>query len=149
MNRFRYPILISLIITLVVLTLYAFENHIKILKTIELDTINLRFFMRGQKNITDNIAIIAIDQESITKIGRWPWKRDKISDMIVLLKEVGAKTVGLDIIFSEPSNLTELDKVKNLQHLVETSKSNIPDTISKELSNLKESFNTDEYFSNI
>ncbi len=50
----------------------------------------------------DKIAVIAIDDESISNIGRWPWPRSYLAEMIGALNKGGAKTVGLPIFLSEP-----------------------------------------------
>lgn len=48
-------------------------------------------------NATDKIAIIAIDDQSIEKIGRWPWPRSILANMIKKLSKVKAKVIGLKI----------------------------------------------------
>jgi serine/threonine-protein kinase len=50
----------------------------------------------------DKIDIIAIDDRSIANIGRWPWPRTKLADMIIALHQGGARAIGLPIILSEP-----------------------------------------------
>jgi len=51
---------------------------------------------------SDKIAIIAIDDESIENIGRWPWPRDLHAELINRLAEGGAKVVGQTVFFLEP-----------------------------------------------
>jgi len=51
---------------------------------------------------SDRIAVIAIDDESIANIGRWPWPRDVHAKMIDLLAEAKAKTIGYSVFFTEP-----------------------------------------------
>jgi CHASE2 domain-containing sensor protein len=48
------------------------------------------------------IAIIAIDQQSIDNIGRWPWPRDVHARMVDKLAQAQAKVVGTTIFFAEP-----------------------------------------------
>jgi serine/threonine-protein kinase len=48
------------------------------------------------------VAVIAIDDQSIANIGRWPWPRDVHAQMIRKLKEAGAKVVGYASFFFEP-----------------------------------------------
>src|SRR3954471_564746 len=49
-----------------------------------------------------NIAIIAIDEESLDKIGRWPWSRDVLAKMTDQLTGAKAKVVANTILLSEP-----------------------------------------------
>jgi serine/threonine-protein kinase len=51
---------------------------------------------------SDKVAVIAIDDQSIANIGRWPWSRDLHARMTDLLAAAGAKAVGNTIFFSEP-----------------------------------------------
>jgi eukaryotic-like serine/threonine-protein kinase len=50
----------------------------------------------------DKIAVIAIDDESIANIGRWPWPRDVLASMIATLSKGGAKVISNTILLSEP-----------------------------------------------
>lgn len=49
-----------------------------------------------------DIVIVAIDDESLAQIGRWPWPRAVHATLLNRLTEEGARAVGLDIILSEP-----------------------------------------------
>jgi len=51
---------------------------------------------------SDKIAVIAIDDQSIANLGRWPWSRELHSDMIDMLSKSGAKTIGETVFFLEP-----------------------------------------------
>ena len=51
---------------------------------------------------SDKIAIVAIDEESIDNLGRWPWPRSVHAKMIQKLSKGGAKVIGLPIAFTEP-----------------------------------------------
>lgn len=50
----------------------------------------------------DRVAVIAIDDESISNLGRWPWPRDRLADMIKQLADGGADVIGNTILLSEP-----------------------------------------------
>ncbi len=48
------------------------------------------------------ISVIDIDEESIAKIGPWPWPRERIADLVeILFASYHARAVGLDIVFPE------------------------------------------------
>ncbi len=45
--------------------------------------------------------LIAIDDESVQELGRWPWSREVIDQITKNALASGIKTIGFDIIFSE------------------------------------------------
>jgi adenylate cyclase len=52
----------------------------------------------------DGPIIVAIDEPSFAEIGlQWPWPRDLHGRLVTALRKAGAKVIGVDIIFSEPS----------------------------------------------
>ena len=51
---------------------------------------------------SDKIAVIAIDKQSLDNIGRWPWSRDIMADMVEKLAAAKAKVIATTIFFSEP-----------------------------------------------
>ncbi len=51
---------------------------------------------------SDKIAIIAIDKQSLDNIGRWPWSREIMADMVEKLAAAKAKVIATTIFFSEP-----------------------------------------------
>ncbi len=50
----------------------------------------------------DDIVIIAIDQDSLSQLGRWPWSRQVHADLLQRLKNEEAASIGFDVIFAEP-----------------------------------------------
>jgi len=50
----------------------------------------------------DDIVIVAIDEQSLREIGRWPWSRRTHAELIRTLSAAGAKAIALDIVFAEP-----------------------------------------------
>lgn len=51
---------------------------------------------------SDRIAIIAIDDQSVSNIGRWPWPRDVQAQMIDKLAAAKAKTIVNTVFYLEP-----------------------------------------------
>ncbi|OEH85287.1 hypothetical protein BHU72_04105 [Desulfuribacillus stibiiarsenatis] len=49
------------------------------------------------------IVIIAIEDESLEVLGRWPWPRDYHGELLRVLSEGNPAVVGFDLIFAEPS----------------------------------------------
>lgn len=52
--------------------------------------------------VARDVVIVAIDDISLARIGRWPWPRDVHARLLDVLTDAGSRAVGLDVIFSEP-----------------------------------------------
>ena len=80
------------------------------------------FGVRSSSRIPSNkIAIIAIDDQSIDNIGRWPWPRDIHAQMHDILAQGGAKAVGQTVFFSEPQLDPGLQFIRELRQAFEES----------------------------
>ncbi|GMQ99784.1 MAG: hypothetical protein BMS9Abin18_0609 [Zetaproteobacteria bacterium] len=62
----------------------------------------------------DNIVIVAIDDDSIDRMGRWPWPRAIMAKMIEKLSSAGARLIGVDVFFSEVQTDQNLQSFKQL-----------------------------------
>lgn len=69
----------------------------------------------------DKIAVIAIDDESISNIGRWPWPREIHAKLIDMLSGAKAKIIGNTVFFSEPQIDPGLVYVNKIAQLYSTS----------------------------
>lgn len=49
-----------------------------------------------------DVVIVAIDEESLSQLGRWPWSRRLHAALIDRLAAEGAKLIALDLVFAEP-----------------------------------------------
>lgn len=50
------------------------------------------------------VRIIDIDDESLAKIGQWPWPRTKFAELVEKLSRQGAAAIAFDIAFAEPDH---------------------------------------------
>jgi adenylate cyclase len=48
------------------------------------------------------IRIVDIDDQSLSKLGQWPWPRTVVAQLVDRLREAGAAVVAFDIDFAEP-----------------------------------------------
>lgn len=72
-----------------------------IIESFELRFSDVKFKVRGESSSTANVALIAIDDDSLREVGRWPWGRDNMSLMAANLNKWGTSSIGYDVIFSE------------------------------------------------
>ena len=56
------------------------------------------------------VVIVDIDDDSLRRIGQWPWPRTRIAELTRKLNDAGAAVIGLDIILAEP-DLTSPENV--------------------------------------
>ncbi|MEK7568856.1 MAG: adenylate/guanylate cyclase domain-containing protein [Patescibacteria group bacterium] len=61
--------------------------------------------------VSSNILILEIDNQSIEKIGQWPWRREVFAKVFSLLNKSKPKSVGLDVMMSEPSHFGKEDDI--------------------------------------
>ena len=66
------------------------------------------------KQPSDKVAVIAIDDQSLANIGRWPWPRDIHAAMIDKLAAAKVKVIGNTIFYSEPQQDPGLQYVTKL-----------------------------------
>ena len=76
------------------------------LATDAIGTLERRFYdfasTSSGRQPSDRIAVIAIDDQSIANIGRWPWPRDVHAKLIDQLSAAKAKTIVHTAFFFEP-----------------------------------------------
>src|SRR3974390_167249 len=52
------------------------------------------------------VRIIDIDDESLARLGQWPWPRSRLADMVQIATDSNAATIAFDMAFSEPDRLS-------------------------------------------
>lgn len=68
---------------------------------------------RGTLPAPDDIVIIAIDEASIQRFGRYPWPRNLTAQVIKNLGGANPKAIALDILFVDPSDKENDDTLVN------------------------------------
>ena len=48
------------------------------------------------------MRIVDIDEESLRRLGQWPWPRDRVAALVERLHALGAATIAFDVLFAEP-----------------------------------------------
>lgn len=65
--------------------------------------------------IDERVVIINIDEKSLAEIGRWPWSRDRLADLVTkVFDRYGAVLLGMDVLFAEPDRSSGLTVLEDL-----------------------------------
>ena len=87
-------------------------------------TLERRFYdfssTRTSRQPSDRIAIIAIDDQSVANIGRWPWPRDIHAKLIDTLAAANAKVIVETVFFIEPQVDPGLSYIRKIKGLIQT-----------------------------
>ncbi|MCX5677604.1 MAG: CHASE2 domain-containing protein [Candidatus Omnitrophica bacterium] len=90
-------------IALIFIALAIFAgSYFRVLDSYELETLDLRFRLRPPISTSDNIAIIEIGDDTIAKLGRFPFDRRYHTLLTKALSESDARIILFDLFFSEP-----------------------------------------------
>lgn len=93
-NKLVKTLLISLIFSAIVSSLML----VGFLNTWE-SKVSDAFYAPGRP--LDDIVIVAIDDQSLQELGRWPWPRDRFARVLENLNQ--SSVIGIDISFFEPA----------------------------------------------
>ena len=118
----RVDFLISVVVTLAGLLVFwrvalagASHGALSLLETVELRSLDVRFKMRGARPHDPRIVIVAIDENTLRKLGAFPVARDAYARLIDRLHAGGARTIAFDLDFPTPEKNAALDALKRLQ----------------------------------
>lgn len=76
----------------------------------------------GVKTLDARIVIVDIDEKSLAQVGRWPWGRDRLGQLVdQLFTEQQIALLGFDVVFAEP------DESSGLRRLTELAKNEFKD----------------------
>ena len=111
------PLKITLFI--IFLASILFLADVTFLRFMELKALDLRMVSRGNLSSGGETVIVAIDEKSLSELGRWPWPRTVMARLVDQLNDYGARVIGFDVVFSEPDDNTSLKIIAELSKEIE------------------------------
>jgi adenylate cyclase len=81
---------------------------------IEFKLYDLKFRYRGARPAGKDVVIVAIDDDSLKAVGRWPWSREDMARLLTRLKQAHPRVIALDIIFAERQESLTLLTIQSL-----------------------------------
>ena len=58
------------------------------------------------------LRIVDIDEESLKRVGQWPWPRTVLAELVKKLTDNGAAAVGFDMVFPEPDRMSPANALR-------------------------------------
>ncbi|MGC3987943.1 MAG: adenylate/guanylate cyclase domain-containing protein [Pseudorhodoferax sp.] len=61
-------------------------------------------YQRWQPRVAQDmgVRIVDVDEESLARLGQWPWPRTRMAELVERARAGGAAVVGFDAVFAEP-----------------------------------------------
>lgn len=71
---------------------------------------------RGPVEPTGEVAVVAIDEKSLDALGKWPWPRTRMAELVRKLSAMNSSVIAFDIVFSEPDESSGAAVLRKLRH---------------------------------
>ena len=88
-----------------------------VLVTLENKLLDMRFVNRGLQKPSGKIGILAIDERSIQKFGRWPFTRSIYDNAFINLKKAGVEWIGFDVLWDSPERPLLADAMSDISKI--------------------------------
>jgi adenylate cyclase len=93
-----------LIVALVAAGLAILAYGTNLMRSLELHSVDARFSVRGTQAQPSDIIFVKVDDRTFSQLGvQWPFPRSLHARVINRLRAAGAKTIAVDIQFTEPT----------------------------------------------
>jgi len=89
-----------------------------LLKALDNRISDAMFRWRGPIPSTGEVVIVDIDEQSLRRMGQWPWPRDKVAELVRDIHAAGARVTGFDAVFAEPDRTSPVRALKSLEHVL-------------------------------
>lgn len=113
-------VLVNLIVLYALRSIYEKKTEsalLNLLVTVENSALDARFLLRGKQKPTGKIGILAIDEKSIQKFGRWPFPRRTFEKAFVNLKKAGVDWIGFDVVWDQPERALLEDAIPVIEQM--------------------------------
>ena len=102
LRRRREVALLIVALLSAALVLIAYGTHL--MRSLELHSVDARFAVRGTQAQPRDIVFVKVDDRTFSQLGvQWPFPRSLHARVIDRLHRAGAKTIAVDIQFTEPT----------------------------------------------
>jgi len=87
----------------VLAALHAIALDVPALRRLEPAALDAQVRLRGARAPGPEVVVVMIDDRTIAELGQWPPPRQSLAELVDTLRAAGAKAIGIDILFADPS----------------------------------------------
>lgn len=113
-KKFKFAladVVVGAVVSLIVLAAFYMQWG----ESMELKLYDMRAKLRARASAGDSVVLVGIDDQSIREIGRWPWPRSYMAEMVDQLAEAQAKVIGIDILMNDKELNPGLDQIRAIK----------------------------------
>ena len=74
------------------------------LDLLDLRALDVRMHQRGRSAAAPEVVVVAVDDVSLTELGRWPWSRARMAELIERIDAGDPAAIGVDLVQAEPTD---------------------------------------------
>jgi adenylate cyclase len=109
----RYAL--GLIALAVLISHAAHFYHLNLITRLDAIVYDSKLRLTMPQGIDERIVIINIDEKSLAEIGRWPWGRDRLAELVTkAFENYGIVLLGIDVILAERDESSGLKVLETL-----------------------------------
>lgn len=83
--------------------------HFQVIKLLDDYIYDTKLTLTMPDTVDERVVIVDIDEKSLGEIGRWPWSRKVLAELVTkLVDDYKVKVVGFDVVFAEPDESSGL-----------------------------------------
>ncbi|HEX5776066.1 MAG TPA: adenylate/guanylate cyclase domain-containing protein [Caulobacteraceae bacterium] len=103
----------GLVVTLMLLALHVAQVGV----LVQLGNLLFDTYQRAEPREYQDVPVrvVDIDEETLVRLGQWPWPRTDVARLTQALTDAGASAVAFDIVFSEPDRTSPARAVEILR----------------------------------
>jgi eukaryotic-like serine/threonine-protein kinase len=105
--------LLGLVVTLAVVG--SFFLRLPFTESLESRLYDLRLKYAPKAPLSDQILLVSIDDASIASVGRWPWPRGVVGQLIREIALGGPRVIGVNILYVDPDQNQGLEVVRQIK----------------------------------
>ncbi|HUQ50468.1 MAG TPA: serine/threonine-protein kinase [Terriglobales bacterium] len=136
MNKFKFAwadVAIGAVVSIVMFAVF----YMNLADGLEAKLYDVRAKMRAKGKAGDKVVLVTIDDKSVQELGRWPWPRNYMAEMVDQLTEAGAETIGVAVGMPQPELNPGLVKIQDLAKSFEAEAAAVKPTMNSRMAAAK------------